>query len=425
LAAQTKITATLPDFPFPTRLVTELAESAALREFAPWFARERQWIHEQHLQLCRIPAATFFEQKRAEWMAAQLRALGWESRLDRAGNTIAHLPGRQDGPFVALTAHLDTVLAPRQPEEISLGTDRRLHGPGVSDNGAGLAALLALAKAIRAPQFEKIFDAGAPLLIANVGEEGEGNLSGMRFLCRQSPLAGKIRTFVVLDGPSINHITCQALASRRFEVAFSGPGGHSWSDYGIGNPVHAVARVIAQFADKVANAAAGARTSFNFGILEGGLSINSIPTHARAKLDIRSESAARLEELSALLTSCVERALEVENSASNGVRISAKVREIGSRPGGRMNDDSPLLQTIRAADAYLGIRSHLDCSSTDANIPLSLGLPAISIGAGGQGGGAHTPQEWFHAEGRELGLKRILLVMALLLREPKLASLEA
>ncbi|MGH9612111.1 MAG: hypothetical protein ACRD4P_03420 [Bryobacteraceae bacterium] len=115
----------------------------------------------------------------------------------------------------------------------------------------------------------------------------------------------------------------------------------------------------------------------------------------------------------------------MENAASNGVRISAKVREIGSRPGGRLNDDSPLLQTIRAADAYLGIRSHLDCSSTDANIPLSLGLPAISIGAGGQGGGAHTPQEWFHAEGRELGLKRILLVMALLLREPKLAGAEA
>jgi di/tripeptidase len=159
------------------------------------------------------------------------------------------------------------------------------------------------------------------------------------------------------------------------------------------------------------------RSSYNFGIIEGGSSINSIPSQARAKVDIRSESAAKLEEISALLTTCVEKALEFENDRAIGGKVNAKIKEIGSRPGGRLPDDAPILQYVRAVDAHLGIRSHLDCASTDANIPLSIGLPAISIGAGGQGGGAHTPQEWFHPEGREFGLKRILLTLLLLLRD--------
>jgi di/tripeptidase len=159
------------------------------------------------------------------------------------------------------------------------------------------------------------------------------------------------------------------------------------------------------------------RSSYNFGIIEGGSSINSIPSQARTKVDIRSESAAKLEEISALLTTCVEKALEVENDRAIGGKVNAKIKEIGSRPGGRLADDAPILQYVRAVDTHLGIRSHLDCASTDANIPLSMGLPAISIGAGGQGGGAHTPQEWFHPEGREFGLKRILLTLLLLLRD--------
>jgi len=159
------------------------------------------------------------------------------------------------------------------------------------------------------------------------------------------------------------------------------------------------------------------RSSFNFGILEGGSSINSIPSHARTKLDVRSESSGKLEEMAALLTSCVERAIEVENEGANGRKVMAKIREIGTRPGGKLADDAALLNYIRAVDAYCGIRSRLDCASTDANVPLSMNVPAISIGAGGTGGGAHTSQEWFHPEGREFGLKRILLTAFLLLRD--------
>jgi di/tripeptidase len=256
--------------------------------------------------------------------------------------------------------------------------------------------------------------------VANVGEEGEGNLSGMRYLCNKRPLADLIQTFVVLDGPATDHITCQALESRRFEVSFAGPGGHSWSDYGIGNPVHALSRAIAFFCDLQTNGgrSESARASFNFGIIDGGASVNSIPTLARAKLDIRSENGTKMDEMCTFLSTSVQKALDVENDRASRGRVSARIREIGARPGGVLPEDSPILSYVRAADAWLGLRARLDCASTDANIPLSMNLPAISIGAGGQGGGAHTPGEWYQPEGRDLGLQRILLTLCLLMREP-------
>ena len=258
------------------------------------------------------------------------------------------------------------------------------------------------------------------MLIANVGEEGEGNLSGMRYLCRQAnpgrlANGARFRAFLVLDGPSTEHITCQALASRRFEVAITGPGGHSWRDSTVANPVHALSRAVTLFTDEAD--AAGPRSSFNFGLMQGGQSINSIPGEARAKVDLRSESAERIERMAALLATVVERAVEVENARRKGGRILARIKEIGARPGGGLPDNAPIVECMRAVDAYLGLRSHLDCSSTDANIPLSLGLAAVSIGAGGQGGGAHTPSEWFSPEGRETGLRRVLLALCWLLAE--------
>src|SRR5579885_3693265 len=379
--------------------VAELAAAASVRAAIDWFRRERAWINEQHLTLCRIPAPTFFEEKRAEWMAQRFRSIGWEARIDRAGNVVARLPGSRE-PVVAVTAHLDTVYAPRLPEEIKV-------------NGAGLAALLALAAAWNASP--PVRAACWPMLVANVGEEGEGNLSGMRYLCRPANLP-KLRALLVLDGPSTDHITSQALASRRFDLTITGAGGHSWSDSGTGNPIHALSRAVAWFTDQAAAVvAAPPRSSFNFGVIEGGSSINVIPTEARAKVDLRSESAERIECLAALLSAALERAVELENSRSAAGRVAGRVKEIGSRPAGALAPDAPILECIRAVDAHLGIRSHLDCSSTDANIPLSLGLPAISIGAGGQGGGAHTTSEWFQPEGRERGLTRVLLALCLLL----------
>jgi len=383
-----------------------------------WFRRERNWINEQHLKLCRIPAPTFFEEKRAAWMAEQFQALGWEARLDRAGNVVATWPGAI-ASSMAVTAHLDTVLAPRTPEDIKTLRDGRMAGPGVADNGAGLAALLALAAAWKAaPPLEE--SGTAPILVANVGEEGEGNLSGMRYFCRAAP--GQPQVFLVLDGPGTDHITSRALASQRFEVTISGPGGHSWRDSAHGNPVHALSRAVTFFTNQAAllngtgtAAALNPRSSFNFGIFEGGSSINSIPTEARAKIDLRSESLGRIDEMAGLLTLAVDQAVEAENTRGSGPRIAARIKEIGSRPSGELADNAPLLEAVRAVDTHLGIRSRLDCSSTDANIPLSLGLQAVSIGAGGQGAGAHTPGEWYLPEGRDLALRRILLAVCLLL----------
>jgi acetylornithine deacetylase/succinyl-diaminopimelate desuccinylase-like protein len=399
--------------------VAGLAQMRAVRECLQWFTREKQWINEIHLELCRIPAPTFLEQQRAEWMAAQFRGFGWKSQIDRAGNVAAFLSDKPHGPYVALTAHLDTVLSPRLKEDIAVAPDGKLHGPGVSDNGSGLAALLAVARAIKAsPDLDG--RRAEPLLIGNVGEEGEGNLTGMRWLCK-SDLAREISTFLVIDGASTDHITTRALGSRRFEVTFTGPGGHSWSDYGMGNPVHALGRAVALFSDTKLNG--GPRSSFNVGLIDGGTSINSIPSLARAKVDIRSENNQKMEELVGLLTAAVERAQEHENQRSTGGKVTARIKEIGARPAAELDEQTPVLGYVRAVDAYLGIRSRLDCSSTDANIPLSLGIPAVSIGAGGQGGGAHTLKEWYNPEGRDLGLKRIFLTLSLLLRDPQIGPI--
>jgi acetylornithine deacetylase/succinyl-diaminopimelate desuccinylase-like protein len=402
------------------RAAAELAARPGVREALAWFAANRRWINERHVEICRIPAPTFQETERGAWMANQFRDMGCEVRVDRAGNVIAYLSGSREGRLVALTAHLDTVLAPRGPEDITIATDGKFLGPGVSDNGPGLAALLAIPKAIRETALR---EAKLPFVfVANVGEEGEGNLSGMRYMCRPGGLASRVAGFIVLDGPSVEHITCRAVASRRFEITLSGPGGHSWSDYGVGNPVHALAQVITLFSQHPSiRSGAGPRFSFNFGLIEGGASVNSIPVQARAKVDLRAESMPRLDEMAALLSLSVEKATEAENQRASGGRISAKIREIGSRPGGQLPDDTPIVCHIRAVDAHLNIRSQLDCASTDANIPLSLGMQAVSIGAGGKGGGAHTPNEWFHPEGRETGLQRILLALCLLAQEAQAA----
>ncbi|HEX4228495.1 MAG TPA: M20/M25/M40 family metallo-hydrolase [Bryobacteraceae bacterium] len=398
------------------RQIAQLADQQALLAGQRWFLRERSWITEQQLQLCRIGAPTFFEERRALWFRGQLETFGWDARLDRAGNVLASFHSALEEQSLVVSAHLDTVLAPQRPEDVYVAPDGRLVGPGVADNGSGLAAVLALARAsAELPELRPL--ASSLLLVANVGEEGEGNLSGMRYLCRESAQWSGIKAFLVLDGPSTEHVTAQALASRRLEISFAGPGGHSWNDHGTPNPVHALSDAIASYlqtADARSQGNLLGRCSYNFGIVEGGTSINSIPATARAKLDLRSEEPSSLDELASLLNPAVERALEHENRNARGARLTAKIKELGSRPGGKLPAHAPLLRTVQAVDAYLNIRSRIDCASTDANIPLSLHLPAISIGAGGQGGGAHTGQEWYQPEGRETGLRRILLVLAAL-----------
>jgi len=410
--------------------VRHLSEKPELRECLVRLASSKHWIDQKHLEVCRIPAPTFQEEERAAWMADEFRNLGYHASIDRASNVIAKTSRGNSGPFVALTAHLDTVLAPRRPEDIHTNGNGRLEGPGVSDNGAGLAALLAIAACLKGSSVLERYGAGL-LFVANVGEEGEGNLNGMRYLCQQSDLGPRIRSFVVIDGPSTERITNRGIASRRFEITVSGPGGHSWSDFGIGNPVHTLSRAITFFSDLRRNGRgngrgnSSSRSTFNFGRIDGGASVNAIPVSAVAKLDLRSDDVAEIDAMSSQITDSVEQALGLENRQSRGDRLTAKIREIGYRPGGALREGAAIFHFVQAVDDHLRIRSQADSASTDANIPLSLGWDALSIGAGGKGGGAHTPDEWFDSAGREIGLTRVFLTVSLLLRNLEQKSLVA
>jgi acetylornithine deacetylase/succinyl-diaminopimelate desuccinylase-like protein len=279
--------------------------------------------------------------------------------------------------------------------------------PGISDNGAGLSALVAIARAIHEARIQP---QRSILFVANVGEEGEGNLRGMRALIEA--YRDRLKGVIVLDGSSVDHVTAKALASRRLEVVITGPGGHSWSDFGIPNPINALVRGSMRFISTRVPPAP--RTTFNLGQIEGGTSVNSVPHEARLKVDLRSESDDELTRLETALRECVTAGVRDEMEASRDRskgKLEWKLETLGNRPGGELAANSPLLAALRAADEFVGNQSRVERASTDANIPLSLGIDAIAIGAGGNGGGAHSLQEWYESDGRESGLKRVLLTL--------------
>jgi acetylornithine deacetylase/succinyl-diaminopimelate desuccinylase-like protein len=405
------VTAELPSSNGWLPRVRRLADEAAVRRAIRLFHEERKWIDERHLEICRVPALTFREQERAELLQELFADLGVVSNVDEAGNLIAPLVYDEALPFIAVTAHMDTTLSPRRPADVYLDPDGSMKGPGVTDNGAGLAALVALARTLRdGPLVDS--PTRNVLLVANTAEEGEGNLLGMKHLVGRSDWAPRIAEYVVLDGASTAHITVEALGSRRFEIVLEGKGGHSWNDYGRANPVHAMARAVALLADIELPRAP--RATLTVAMMEGGSGINSIASSARAKVDIRSRSAAGMDQVVQSMEEAVRLAVERENRRSVDRLSGYRIREIGNRPAAARSIDNVMAECLLAVDAHLGVRSRLDCASTDANVPLAAGLPAVAIGAGGRGGDAHMPSEWYHPEGRALGLQRILLTLAAL-----------
>jgi len=386
--------------------VSEITKHPQTQTALDWFEPHQSLINEIQIKLAEIPAPSFEEKQRAAAVETLLAAAGVTTHLDKTGNVIGELRGVNEKEVVILSAHLDTVFP--------AGTDVKVHregerlsGPGISDNGTGLAALVAIARAMQAA---KIKPRRTILFVADVGEEGEGNLRGMRAVV--DAYRANLKAAIVLDGSGTDHVTTKALASRRLEVAITGPGGHSWSDFGMVNPINALVRGSVRFINtKVPTAP---RTTFNLGQIEGGTSINSIPYEAKLKVDIRSESEEELTRLGAALRECMAAGVRDEQESardrSKG-RLELKVELLGSRPGGELAAGSPVLAALRAADEYVGNHSRLERSSTDANIPLSMGIDAIAIGAGGNGGGAHSLQEWYEPSGREMGLKRALLTL--------------
>jgi acetylornithine deacetylase/succinyl-diaminopimelate desuccinylase-like protein len=399
----------------------EIARLAALPEtrvaFLAFRAEEAQFAALQ-LEMARIPAPPFGEATRSEWLQERFRALGLEEvRTDDVGNVFGIHKSRQTSKpstqYTALSAHIDTVFPAGTPLNLRQ-QGNRLYGPGVSDNGAGVAALLAVAAALRA---SKIALATPILFIGNVGEEGEGDLRGMRHIFSQACWKDSIRYSLVLDGAGSDTIVAEALGSRRFEIIVRGPGGHSWSDFGIANPILVLARAIHSFSQT--SIPSSPKTTFNVGVIRGGTSVNSIPESASMRVDIRSTSMAEMERLEASLRRALDHSVAEESRVSErrtpsqkrSSGLSCEVVPIGNRPAGELEGNARMLKVIRAVDAYLGNAAQIQRASTDANIPLSLGREAIAIGGGGVGGGAHTLQEWFDCSGRDLGLKRILLTL--------------
>ena len=258
------------------------------------------------------------------------------------------------------------------------------------------------------------------LLVANVGEEGEGNLSGMRHLCKQSPLGKKIGAFLVLDGASTDHITSRALGSRRFEVTFTGPGGHSWSDYGVGNPVHALSRAIAQFSDARLNGPPEIQPQCRLHRRRRQRQRDS--ALARAKVDIRSESNEKMDELVDSLTAAIEHALEVENQRATGGKVAVKIREIGARPAANLAEHSPILPISARWIVTWAFAHTWTARPPTPTFPCRWVSPRSLSAQAARAAARTPPQEWFKPEGRDLGLKRVLLTLCLLLRDPQFTA---
>jgi len=393
--------------------VARLAASPEVRTAFHWFRANEPQVLEWQMEVARIAAPPFGESARAAWLAERFKEVGLdEVRLDDVGNVFGTHPGF-GRRYVSLSAHIDTVFPANTPLNIRQ-QGSRIYGPGVSDNGAGVAAMLAIAALLRSV---RIRHALPFVFIGNVGEEGEGDLRGMRHIFSTPRWKDSIAYSLVLDGAGADTIVAEALGSRRFEVVVRGPGGHSWSDFGAPNPIVILARAIEMFA---ATTVPGTpKTTFNVGVIRGGTSVNSIPESASMKVDIRSTSMAEMERLEQSLRAALSRAVEDETMTaemrSSAQRrpagVSCEVVVIGNRPAGELRTGARILQVVRAVDAQLGNAAQVQRASTDANVPLSMGQEAVAIGGGGSGGGAHTLQEWFDSNGRELGLKRILLTM--------------
>jgi len=384
----------------------QLAETPELRSALSWFTKNLAWINDQQIRITEIPAPPFQEAARASVVKTLLVESGLNVQIDKTGNVIGELPGANDKEIVMLTAHLDTVFPPGTDVKVRREGER-LSTPGISDNGTGLAALVSIARAI---QESKIRPRRTILFVADVGEEGEGNLRGMRALVEA--YRARLKAALVLDGSGTDHVTTKALASRRLEVLITGPGGHSWSDFGMPNPINALVRGSIRFINT--KVPANPRTTFNLGQIEGGTSVNSIPYDAKLKVDIRSESEEELGKLESALRESISAGVRDEMESSRDRtkgKLDWKIDVLGTRPGGELSPNSPLLAALRAADDYVSNQSRIERSSTDANIPLANGIDAISIGAGGTGGGAHSLQEWYEPSGREMGLKRALLTL--------------
>lgn len=381
----------------------------AVRDALERIRTDNAWTLDQQVSICEIPAPPFMEERRAAEMKKRFEALGLRNvRIDSIGNVIAERPGTGSRPVIIFSAHLDTVF----PESTDVSVRREgttFHGPGIGDDCRGLAVILQVAKAMNAANVQTT---GTIYFVANVGEEGQGNLRGVRYLFQHPP--AKVDYFVAVDGTGLG-VTSRAVGSNRYRVSFKGPGGHSYGAFGMPNPIHALGRAMAKIGDF--QVPRSPRTTFNVGTITGGTSVNTISPIGTMEVDLRSESPAELARLDSMFRRAVTEALEEENARwpDSRTRITVEVESMGVRPAGFQADTAYIVRAALAAGRALGFDAPTTASSTDANLPMSLGIPAITIDGGGRGRGAHSVSESYDdGERGWLGPQWALLIVTTL-----------
>ncbi len=388
------------------RLMGDAAIKAAVDAIK---ASEPQTIEDQ-VRLCEVEAPPFKESKRAEVFAKMFRELGLQNvRIDKVGNVLGDRPGAQPRPRLVFTAHLDTVF----PEGTDVKVKREgsiLRGPGIGDDCRGLAVLLAV---IRTMNQAKIQTPGSITFVGTVGEEGLGDLRGVKHLFNDG-MKGPIDRFVSIDGTGLG-ITHIAVGSLRYRVTFKGPGGHSYGAFGLSNPMHALGRAVATISQF--EVPENPKTTFNVGRMGGGTSVNAIPFEAWFEMDMRSASPSALQALDQKFHRAVDDAMKAEDARWSKNVLSVDKALVGNRPAGQTAATSPIVQAAVSVTRTLGFPAILDEGSTDSNIPMNLGIPAITIDGGGQGSGAHALDEQFDQTNSWQGSQRALLV-AIALAQP-------
>ena len=391
------------------RQIEQLMNHPAVRSALDHIVETDDQTMDDLMTLTEIPAPPFMEDERGAAFLQMMIDLGVDSAwTDEVGNAIGLRRGSGTGEVLAIAGHLDTVFPPETDVTIRVSGDT-LFAPGIADDTRGLATVLAVLRAMNEADIRTEADV---LFIGNVGEEGLGDLRGVKHLFRDG--GPRIDHFISVDGTSPTGITHMGLGSHRYRVTFKGPGGHSWGAFGLANPAHAMGQAIGYFQDGAApyTATAPFRTSYNVGRMGGGTSVNSVPFEAWMEIDMRSEGDATLDAVDAILQGAVQRALAEENARrTRGEPLTVDVDMIGDRPSGVIAEDHPYIQQAAAVTRALGIEPTFSRSSTDSNIPISLGIPAMSIGGGGQGFGAHSLDEWFRNENGALGVQRVMLIV--------------
>jgi len=394
-----------------TKSIKKISRNAKVKKAFNYIIDIEEKTIKNHIELTEIEAPPFKEERRAKEFAERLKLAGIENVwIDSIGNVIGFLKGSVGNKNIAIDAHIDTVFPEGTDVKVRVKNDT-LFAPGIGDDTRGLAMILTLAETIKKNNIEPINNI---IFIGTVGEEGLGDLRGVRYLFKNK--TPKIDSWIAIDGGSIGRVNNQALGSYRYEVIFDGPGGHSWGAFGLVNPHHALGSGIKNFINKAdAYTSSGPKTSYNVGVINGGTSVNSIPFKSSMLIDIRSIEPNRLKDMEEILYNSMQEALKEQNEMKrSGPDLTLTINKIGNRPSGIVEESVPLIQKTIAATQYMGVEPRLTIGSTDSNIPISLGVPAVTIGRGGDGGGAHSLDEWWI---NKEGYKSIQLALLILLSE--------